>query len=222
MNNRRPFVVSALAPHWSTLWQQSHADEVSAPWATSDDPPLTDQTGHYLSWTSSIQNMQLTKGVEWAAHSLVVLEVLGGQRALTSATLAEIYDLSPSYLHKHLQKLASHGLLSSTSGPTGGFALSRPGDQITLADVVAALSGEAPVFRCTEIRCQGIFNQQAKQIAAGGLCGINAAMMRAELAWRSSLTTTTIADLAAGVPEHSKKAIERSTGVHTIENGPAS
>lgn len=163
--------------------------------------------------------MQLPKGVEWAAHSLVVLELVGADRAVTSSTLAQIYDLSASYLHKHLQKLAAHGVVSSLPGPTGGFVLNRPGDQITLADVVAALSGEGPVFRCAEIRCRGIFSQQADQIAAGGLCAINAAMLRAEQAWHSSLTITTIADLAAGVPENAKQAIERMTGTSTAQKG---
>lgn len=163
--------------------------------------------------------MQVPKGVEWAAHSLVVLEVLGGHQAVSSATLARIYHLSASYLHKHLQKLAAHNLLLSIPGLTGGFTLNRPASRITLADVVAALSGKEPVFRCTEIRCRGIFSHQANAISSGGLCGISAAMVRAESAWRASLTETTIADLAAGVPVQSKKAMESVTGVRVIEKG---
>lgn len=157
----------------------------------------------------------MPKGVEWTAHSLVVLEVVGGQRAVSSAVLARIFELSPSYLHKQLQKLVGHGLVDSTPGPTGGFVLARPAAEITLADVVAALSGPAPVFRCTEIRCRGIFADRAEQIRAGGLCGINAAMLQAEETWRANLATTTIAALAAGVPDRDRHAMHDAAGAGT-------
>ena len=158
----------------------------------------------------------MPKGVEWAAHSLVVLDVVNGRQAVSSAVLAKIFDLSPSYLHKQLQKLVSHGLMNSEPGPTGGFVLSRPTTEMTLADVVAALSGPAPVFQCTEIRCRGIFSDRAKEIQAGGSCSINAAMLQAEQSWRASLAAVTIAQLAAGVPDRDRKAMLHAAGVETI------
>lgn len=161
------------------------------------------------------RTMEMPKGVEWTAHSLVVLEVIGDQRPVSSAVLATIFDLSPSYLHKQLQKLVSHDVMTSVPGPTGGFVLARPASEITLADVVAALSGPAPVFRCTEIRCRGVFADREQEIRAGGLCGINAAMLHAEAAWRASLTVVTIAALAAGVPDRDRNAMLHAAGVET-------
>lgn len=143
--------------------------------------------------------MQLPKGVEWAAHSLVVLARLSPVRPVPSAVLAEVFGVSAAYLNKHLQKLAAGGLLTSTPGQAGGFTLARPAAQITLADVVDALEGRGALFRCTEIRCQGLFRDRAERIKAGGPCGIAAAMSRAEDAWRSSLSSVSIADLAAGI-----------------------
>lgn len=145
--------------------------------------------------------MQLPKGVEWAAHSLVVLARIGSSRPVPSAVLADVYGLSAPYLNKHLRKLAANGLLTSTSGPSGGFALARPAEEITMADVVEALEGRGPLFRCTEIRCDGLFRDRAAQIKAGRPCGIAAAMSQAEAAWRSSLAAVTIADLAAGLDD---------------------
>lgn len=162
----------------------------------------------------------MPQGVEWTAHSLVVLEVIGDQRPVSSAVLARIFDLPPSYLHKQLQKLVAHGLVTSEPGPTGGFALARPAAEITLADVVAALSGPAPVFRCTEIRCRGVFADRAKEIRANGLCGINAAMLQAEQSWRASLAATTITMLAAGVPEYDRHAMSAAAdGRATTKKG---
>lgn len=149
-------------------------------------------------------NMQLPNGVEWTAHCLVVLEQLGSTRSVPSAALAEVYGLSPSYLNKHLQKLASHGLVVSTPGQAGGFALARPAEEITLADVVDALDGRGPIFRCIEIRCQGLFKERSAEIKASGPCRIAAAMRHAEDAWRSSLSQVSITDLAAGVDVRSR------------------
>ena len=151
--------------------------------------------------------MQLPNGVEWTAHCLVALEQFGPSRPVPSATLAEVYGLSPGYLTKHLQKLASNGLVTSTPGPAGGFALARPAEEITRADVVDALDGRGPIFRCTEIRCAGLFKSRSAEIKAGGLCGIAAAMRQAEDAWRSSLSGVTIADLAAGVDARSHQQL---------------
>lgn len=159
--------------------------------------------------------MEMPKGVEWTAHSLVVLEVIGGRRPITSPALARIFDLSPSYLHKQLQKLVAHELVTSEPGPAGGFALARSAAEITLNDVVAALSGPAPVFRCSEIRCRGVFAEHADQIRAGGLCGINAAMLQAEQSWRDSLEATTIAHLAAGVPDREVHTMQEAAGLDT-------
>lgn len=151
--------------------------------------------------------MQLPNGVEWTAHCLVVLEQLGSTRPVPSSALAEVYGLSATYLNKHLQKLASHGLVASTPGQAGGFTLARPAEEISLADVVEALDGRGPIFRCTEIRCQGLFADRAAKIRASGTCRIAAAMRRAEDAWRASLTRVSITDLAGGVDAHSRQQL---------------
>lgn len=151
--------------------------------------------------------MQLPKGVEWAAHSLVVLELTRPPHPVSSSRLAEAYALSATYLNKHLQRLVRVGLLSSTSGPSGGFTLIRPGNEITLADVVEGLEGSARLFRCTEIRCNGVFRDRGATVRAAGPCGIDAAMAAAEEAWRGHLATVTIADLAAGVDERSRATL---------------
>lgn len=57
-------------------------------------------------------------------------------------SLAEESGLSRAYLAKVLQQLADRGLLRSRKGRTGGFVLGRPAREITLADVVVALSGK--------------------------------------------------------------------------------
>lgn len=165
--------------------------------------------------------MHLPSGVEWAAHCLVVIDQIGALRPVPSATLAAVFDLSPTYLSKHLQKLSAAGLVVSVPGPAGGVQLARPAQKITLADVVDALDGRGPIFRCTEIRCRGLFQERAEEIKDSGPCDIAAAMSRAENAWRASLVQVSITDLGSGVDATSRQQlIEFTHSTNTMEDRP--
>src|SRR3982074_1611026 len=95
--------------------------------------------------------MRMTEGVEWALHCCLNLSWVGPEQAVTAARLAAFYELPTAYLNKQLQALARAGILSSVSGPKGGFRLDRRPEQITLLDVVVAIDGPVDAFRCTEI-----------------------------------------------------------------------
>ncbi|WP_436500097.1 RrF2 family transcriptional regulator [Actinokineospora sp. HUAS TT18] len=136
--------------------------------------------------------VKLSDGVEWALHCCLNLAVLEPGTAVTAARLASFHDLPTAYLNKHLQALAREGIVSSSRGPGGGFRLARPAAEITLLDVVVAIEGRRPAFRCTEIRAQGTSGSWGSAKAA---CTIDTAMRSAELAWRESLAGQSIADL---------------------------
>ncbi|HEX8582649.1 MAG TPA: Rrf2 family transcriptional regulator [Acidimicrobiales bacterium] len=139
--------------------------------------------------------MQLGEGVEWALHSCVLLACVPGGRALPASRLAEYHGLPAAYLAKHLQQLSGARILESTKGRVGGYRLARPANEITLLDVVEAIEGSAPVFRCTEIRRRGPC--AGTPGAYPTMCGVACAMERAEAAWRSELRSQTVADLVA-------------------------
>ena len=67
-------------------------------------------------------------------HSCVNLSWLPGE-AVTAKRLAAFYDLPTAYLNKQLQALTRAGILSSVSGPKGGFQLARDPRNITLLDI---------------------------------------------------------------------------------------
>ena len=142
--------------------------------------------------------MRLGEGVEWGLHCCTVLALLPHGTALPATRLAELHDVPPAYLAKHLQALSRAGIVRSEAGARGGYRMARAADEITLLDVVLALEGEAPAFRCTEIRRNGPAGQPAR-LAALKPCGIARAMWRAEDAWRRELRGTTIADVVAGL-----------------------
>lgn len=143
--------------------------------------------------------MRMNEGVEWAAHCAVVLAALPPEGALPAAKLAEYFDLAPPYLSKTMQQLSRAGIVTSAQGRRGGYRLAREAEAITLLDIVEAVDGEDRAFRCTEIRRRGPAAVPARRYSPR--CGIAAAMWQAEDAYRRSLASVSIADIAAGVLE---------------------
>jgi Rrf2 family protein len=129
--------------------------------------------------------------------------------ALPAARLAEYHGVPAAYLAKHLQALARAGLVETTKGPKGGYRLARAASDISMLDVVEAIEGEAPAFRCTEIRRRGPSAVPAREYRT--MCAIHVAMNRADEAWRQELRTTSIADLVRTIGgDISPKALSKS------------
>ena len=125
--------------------------------------------------------MKMSDGVEQAIHSVAMLAGLSEGGVLSAAALAEFHGVSTSYLLKHLQ------------APRGGYRLAKAPEEISLLDILLAVEGPAPAFRCAEIRQRGP-NPVSDRLFAKP-CNISAAMLRAERVYRAELAKTSIADL---------------------------
>jgi Rrf2 family protein len=139
--------------------------------------------------------MRLSAGVEWGLHCAVLLAALPRAGTLPGRALAEFHGISESYLLKHLKALTKAGVFESIPGPTGGYRLARAPDQITVLEMVEAIEGPEPSFRCTDIRQRGpaAIDPELYRVR----CGIHASMLRADLAWKQALRSQTLADLVA-------------------------
>jgi len=139
--------------------------------------------------------VKISGGVEWALHCCVVLTTVDAP--VPAARLAELHDVSPSYLAKQLQALSHAGLVRSVQGKAGGYVLTRSPATITALEVVEAVDGPGPAFVCTEIRQRGPMATPPEACAAP--CAITRAMAGAEAAWRDALRSISVADLARNV-----------------------
>ncbi|WP_424636920.1 RrF2 family transcriptional regulator [Embleya sp. AB8] len=150
--------------------------------------------------------MHMSEGVEWALHSCLNLAWAESGTAVTATKLAAFYGLPPAYLNKQLQALARAGIVTSTSGPRGGFRLARALKEITLMDVVVAIEGPDPAFRCQQILHNGPDADRTADYTT--TCAIAQAMSRADLAWRHELANQTLADIRATVESRSPETPE--------------
>ena len=62
--------------------------------------------------------------------------------------LCEATDLPRMFIAKIFQELVRKQLLVSAKGRGGGFALARPGTEITVFDIVAAIDGRRQFDKC--------------------------------------------------------------------------
>lgn len=71
----------------------------------------------------------------------------GGGELVKAASLAEVQDIPLSFLQGILLDLRRAGLLHSHRGADGGYALTRPPDEITVGDVLRAVGGSLTTVR---------------------------------------------------------------------------
>ena len=78
-----------------------------------------------------------------ADHALrAVVEIAaGGDRPMRSADIAAAQGISVGFLRAILGDLRRGGLVTSRSGATGGYRLTRPASSISLAEVIRSVDG---------------------------------------------------------------------------------
>lgn len=153
--------------------------------------------------------MKINKGVEWASHACFLLSALPPGWTLSAEALAAYHDVPPAYMAKQLQAMSRAGLVLSLRGAAGGYCLAKAADTISLWDIMEAIEGSAPSFRCMEIRQNGPCG--ARTIDCIKPCGIAASFYRAEQAFRASLKEVSIADMLASTAANS--SIEKAERV---------
>lgn len=140
--------------------------------------------------------------VEYALHCLLYLVDLPAETHVGSRDLAEFQGISPSLVAKLFTRLQKSGIVSSTAGIRGGYRLARRADTITVHDVVRAVDGDQPLFKCREIRANCILNDgKSPDQSRRGICSIHAVMLQAEERMFAELKRHTLAGLAATVEQ---------------------
>src|SRR5436190_10132805 len=85
--------------------------------------------------------MKVSTRGDYAARALLSLALHGSERPTSVKEIAERTHLPQPYLEQILLAVKGAGLVRSKRGVGGGYVLARAADEITLADIVAAVEG---------------------------------------------------------------------------------
>lgn len=91
--------------------------------------------------------VNVSEGASLALHGMALIARQQPQR-LSVKYLAEKLHASQAHLAKVFQKLSKAKLVKSVRGPTGGFQLNKPADQITFWDIFRVIDGDKELGEC--------------------------------------------------------------------------
>ena len=133
----------------------------------------------------------LTMKTRYALKALGILSERGPGQATLIAEIAEREGIPKKFLEAILRELRQHGLLLAQRGRGGGYRLSKPPEEIALAEIIRALDGPlAPVpclSRTAYERCPECKSEHA--------CGVRLVLHDLHQATANILENTTLADL---------------------------
>jgi Rrf2 family protein len=88
-----------------------------------------------------------TRRTDYGLRALIFLAQQEGFSAPAS-DIAPAMEIPTGFLHQVLQELQRAGLVTSRPGRTGGYALARPPQTITVREIVEALEGPFDAGEC--------------------------------------------------------------------------
>ena len=94
--------------------------------------------------------MRLTHLADYAVVLMTAAARYPAGARLSATELSADTGVPLPTAQKLMGQLATAGLLSSARGASGGFALSRPADDISLADIVEAVEGPIALTMCSD------------------------------------------------------------------------
>ena len=86
--------------------------------------------------------MRLSTRGRFAVTAMIELALCDNTGPVPLSSIALRHQISLSYLEQMFSKLRHHGLVESTRGPGGGYALGHRADDITVADIIGAIDDE--------------------------------------------------------------------------------
>jgi len=138
--------------------------------------------------------IKLNKKTEYA---LIALARLAGrpESRVSAKELAREFNIPADLLAKVLQQLQGAGLIRSTQGPHGGYAIACEPDAVRLTDLITLLEGPVAFVSCISTGHEG-----AEECEQAGSCNILPALHHLNGELRAVLQRYTLRDLLADYP----------------------
>lgn len=132
--------------------------------------------------------MKLSTRMRYGTRALFYLTLNYGKGYVNLGQIAAAEELPGKYLEAVLTSLRMAGYVHAQRGPQGGYALSRPPEEITLRDVFDVLEGAEGYVRCSS---------DPSSCHRWAICATQNVWARMYDASMTTLETISLADLVA-------------------------
>jgi Rrf2 family protein len=132
--------------------------------------------------------MRVSAKADYAARAAAELST-ATDKPIKADSIAKAQDIPAKFLETILLELKHAGIVRSQRGPDGGYALARPAEDISLADVIRAVDG--PLANVRGDRPENMAYRGAAEPLTDVWIAVRAAL-------RDILETTTLAHLRDG------------------------
>ena len=123
---------------------------------------------------------------------------------LSATELAQETGVPLPTTQKLMGQLAASGLLTSSRGASGGFSLTRPAAEISLADIVEAVEGPIALTQCADgVNHDCVLDAHCRLKPHMGVVG-NAV--------RGALGAVSLTSLASPIPAHAEEGLSEAEG----------
>ena len=130
--------------------------------------------------------MRVSAKVDYALRAMLELAAAGG--LVKGEHIATAQGIPQKFLETILTELRHAELVASRRGVEGGYALARPAEEISLADVIRAVEG--PIATVRGVRPDEV-------VYRGAASALGAVWIELRVAIRGVLEETTLADVVA-------------------------
>lgn len=133
--------------------------------------------------------MRISAKVDYAVRAMAELAAARSGDLVRAEDVATAQDIPVAFLLTILHDLRAAHLVRAHRGRGGGYSLSRPADEITVADVARAIEG--PLARVRDVGLKDLSY-------TGSAAGLLDVWMAVRTSLRSVLENVTLADLVDG------------------------
>lgn len=146
--------------------------------------------------------MLLSKSCEYGVRACLFLSLRENGQNVPIREISDKLNISFHFLTKILQTLTHEGLIFSFKGPKGGVCLAKPGEDITLMELVSAIDSKKVFTECI-LGLPGCGEQKP--------CPLHEKWAYTRDALKVMFQTTTLSEMAVKVKEHNLRLSDEST-----------
>lgn len=137
--------------------------------------------------------MQFSMSIEYAIHGLVYLDRSSAEKPVLLEQIASAIKVPKEYMRKIFQQLTRKRLVVARRGVKGGYRLASPSTELSLKDVVEAMEGSLPLYRCL---------RQQRQCGLSLSCPVQRTFSLAGQKMAEVLQSVSIRDLSREIKEN--------------------